>query len=250
MKTSQKGLIALCLSLVLLLSACSGGAYTLTYSNGAYRNEKQNAAFVLAPLCYRAASALTDETVAVIKSSYGKDVPLYAIEGMDTAKWLTDDQFDVYCNEQLALPSLSQMNASYVTLSYITYPFEIGRIEKAAEIADLVDRYENGTSIPAAKIIPPPENRFELLFFSNTYKGLAYSLEYWKFSEEVLVHAKLTEDGQIPNLYPGVTATIEVVNGVSEAVFHLGSGLVYDRTQDLFFPMGTQLESYFTGVTQ
>ena len=250
MNAFKKRLAVLCLSLILLLTSCSGGAYDLIYSNGAYRNEKQNTAFVLAPLCYRAVSALTEETVAVIKNSYGSDVPLYAIEGMDTTKWLTDEQFDVYCDENLALPKLSQMNTVYITLSYITYPFEIGRIEKASEIADLVGRYENGTSIPASKIIPAPENRFELLFFSSTYQGIAYSLEYWKFSEEVLVHAKLTENGEIPNLYPGVTATVEVVNGVSEAVFHLGTGLVYDRTQDLFFPMGSQLESYFTGVAQ
>ena len=69
-------------------------------------------------------------------------------------------------------------------------------------------------------------------------------------SDSETAKAKLTENGEIPDLYPGVTATVEVVNGVSEAVFHLGTGLVYDRTQDLFFPMGSQLESYFTGVAQ
>ena len=250
MKHSVVRLLALALACMALLSSCSGGAFTLTYSNGAYRNEKQGVAYRWAPTNYRAVSAKTDETVAVIKSERSADVPLYAIGDMDPALFLTDSTYSIYYSEKTTLPTLAELKPTYVTLSFMTYAFEIGRIENKAEIDDLVEIYSKGTTVPAAKVIPSPESRYELLFFSDTYKGISYALEYWKFAEEVVLYTRLTAEGGIPDTYPGIHATIEEVSGERVAVFHLGSGLVYDRSQDCFYAIGSILESYFTSSAQ
>ena len=226
-----------------LLTSCAGGAVKLTYENGAYRNEKSGLAFVTAPICYRAVSRRSDEVIAKIAAKQGSDVLLYAIDGMDSSKWLTDDSFAVYYGEAAGLPTLRGMQCSRATLCMSgSYTYPLGTIEKQEEIDDLVEIYELGTTVPSSKIIPQPEKRYELLFLSELYPGLAYSLEYWKFNEEVYVYTPLDENGEIPDLYPGIRA--EIVNG--EARFQLGTSLVYDRSADRCYAIGNILESYLT----
>ena len=90
----RTAMLCLLLAGLTLLTSC-GGAAELHYADGAYRNEKDGTAFVLAPLCYRALSSLEDEEIARIVGTRNEK-PLYAIEGMDSALWLTDENFDLY----------------------------------------------------------------------------------------------------------------------------------------------------------
>lgn len=239
----EKRTAVLCLLLVCaaLLVSC-GGATELTYENGAYRNEKSGAAYVMAPLCYRAISRLDAEEIAKIVGTKSEKI-LYAIEGLDSSLWLTDENFDLYYSETLNLPELWEMNVTDISLCLSgAYAVPVATIEQAAQIADVVETYEKGTTIPGDKVIPQPETRYEMLFLSSDYPGIAYVLEYWKFAQEVDVYAKLNEDGSVPDLYPGIKSEI---NEQGEAVFHLGENLVYDRANDCFYAVGGVLESYF-----
>ena len=81
-----------------------------------------------------------------------------------------------------------------------------------------------------------------MVFSSDTYTGVLYVLECWRFTDDVKVYAKLDANGQIPaDLYPGIQA--EIVNG--EAVFNLGKTLVYDRYTELCYPLGSAYDAYF-----
>ena len=250
MKKTKIRLLSLLLAALALLTACSGGAFDLTYSDGAYRNAKKEVAFYAAPVCYRAVSILDNEAAAVLKSDYADNVVLYAVYGMDTLSWLADEDFMLYYEDRITLPTLRQMNPSYVTLSYVSYPVEISRLESAASLNTLITLYETTPAIPGDRIssaIPEARDRYELLFFTKEaqYAGISYSLEYWKFDEEVAVYSRLNADGTAPDTCPGVTPTIEEVSGERVAVFRLGTGLVYDRSAHCFYPFGSQLEDLF-----
>lgn len=230
-------LILLCIT---LFTACSRGAIKLKYENGAYRNADKDMAFRCAPICYRASSALLDDgAVAVLVSDYDTDKHLYAIENADPAKWLSSEDFTLYCADGVLLPSLAQMKPTLITNSQAG--FGVSVIHDEAIIADLIETYEKGTTVPSAKIIPSVAERYEMVFSSDIYKGVLYVLECWRFTEDVKVFAKLTDDGKIPELYPGLQA--EIVNG--EAVFHLGKTLVYDRSAEVCYPIGNSLNDYF-----
>lgn len=232
---------ALVLLLAIMLSACSGGAVKLQYENGAYRNAEKGLAFRCAPICYRAASAMVDDgAVAILKSDYDADVMLYAIEGLDSKLWMASEDHTLYCGDGVVLPTLAQMKPTLVTNSQAG--FGIAVISDAREIADLIETYEKGSTVPSVKIIPVPQERYEMVFSSDTYTGVLYVLECWRFTDDVKVYAKLDANGQIPaDLYPGIQA--EIVNG--EAVFNLGKTLVYDRYTELCYPLGSAYDAYF-----
>ncbi len=240
---------ALLLVLAALLSACSAGAMELKFENGALRDEKNDVTFLSAPFNYKAVAIEPDRQVAIIKTSKGADVPLYAVEGMDRAKWIAREDYTLYYRSDVSLPTLREMQVTYVTVSRVSgTALEAGRLESRAEIDDLVETYEQGTTIPRDKVTVTPAARFELLFFSDTYAGISYSLEYWKFDSEVIVYAALTESGEIPSLYPGISASIEEVSGERVAVFRLGKGLIYDRVQNCVYAVGSVVEDYFNAA--
>lgn len=250
MKTMRKiRTFALLLALAALLTACSAGAMELKFENGALRDEKNEVAFLTAPFNYKAVAVDPDRQVAIIKTSKGADVPLYAVEGMDRTKWLAKEDYTLYYSADVKLPTLSEMQVTYVAVSRVSSAaLETGRLESKAEIDDLVETYEQGTTIPRDKVTATPSARFELLFFSDTYAGISYSLEYWKFDSEVVVYAALTESGEIPSLYPGINASIEEISGERVAVFRLGKGLIYDRVQNCVYAVGSVVEDYFNAA--
>ena len=237
---SVRAIAFLLLCLVLFTACASKGAVTLKYENGAYRNAEKGMAFLCAPICYRASSARVSEgAVAVLVSDYADNKYLYAIDNADSAKWLSTEDFTLYCAEGILLPSLAQMQPTLITNAQAG--FGVSVINDELIIADIVETYEKGTTVPRAKIIPPVDERYEMVFSSDIYKGVLYVLECWRFTEDVKVYAKLTADGSVPDYYPGIQA--EIVNG--EAVFNLGKTLIYDRAADTCYPIGSSYNDYF-----
>ena len=221
----------------------------LKFENGALRDEKNEVTFLSAPFNYKAVAIDPNRQVAIIKTSKGADVPLYAVKGMDRTQWIAREDYTLYYRSDVQLPTLSEMQVTSIAVSRVsTNALETGRLESKAEIDDLVETYEQGTTIPRDKVTASPAARFELLFFSDTYEGIAYSLEYWKFDSEVVIYAALTESGEVPSLYPGIRATIEEISGERVAVFHLGKGLIYDRMQNCVYAVGSVVEDYFNAA--
>ncbi len=241
MKKNCLASVLLLLTVAILLSACAGGAPTLEFENGAFRDSNKELAFHCAPVCYRAASANDqDDAVAIVKSPLHGEAPLYTVEGMDASIWLSSADHTLYYAEGTELPSLAQLKPTLVANALAG--FSVSVISDARTIADLVEIYEKGTTVPRQKIIPMHEERYEMVFSSDTYVGILYVLECWRFTEDVLVYAKLDANGQIPaDLYPGIHA--EIVNG--EAVFNLGKTIVYDRYADVCYPVGSAYDAYF-----
>lgn len=215
-------LLALLLACAALFSACGKKTYTLTYVDDMFENAKKELAFTEAPVCYRAASALKGETIAIISGFRTNDISLYAIEGMDADEFLTDDQFTLYYEKNVKLPTLTEMNTSHISLSELgnDVPMEIDRLEDAAMIGELVTMISSGTSYPAQKLAAYSPKRFEILFFSQDYEGIIYVLEYWKY------------DGKTTFLNDGQEIDV-------------GKGVVYDRATDCFYIMGDVLENHF-----
>lgn len=221
-KRTSLCLLALLLACAALLSACGRGAYTLTYADGAFENAKKELAFIQAPMCYRATSALKGEIVANISGFRPNDIPLYAIDGMDADEFLTDDSFTLYYEKNVKLPTLTELNTSHISLSELgnTVPMEIDRLEDPAAIGELITMLTTGNSYPAQMLSAYSHKRFELLFFSQDYEGIIYVLEYWK--------------------YTGKTTFLD--NGQE---IDVGKGVVYDRSADRFYIMGDVLENHF-----
>ena len=219
-----RGMAALLACLSLLVS-CGKKAYPLTYEDGVFKNEQKEAAFLEAPLCYRACSALKSTTVANISGLRVEDIPLYAIENADSTLYLTDDSYTLYYSESLSLPTLAEMKPYYISLGS---PGDNSATEldaltenEQAQIDDLVEILTVGTSYPAQKLSAyTPESRFELLFLSKEYPAFFYVLEYWKFTD-----------------------TTTFMDGDQEIT--VKKGVVYDRATGRFFIMGSILEDYF-----
>ena len=216
---------ALLLALLCLLPSCGKGAYDLTLEDGVFQNEKKEIAFVEAPSCYRACSALTGETVANITGLWSEDLPLYAIDGISPEDYLTDASYTLYYNQNLTLPTLAEMKPYYVAAAYpgsnSAQEGDALTENEQAQINDLVEILTVGTSYSASKISAYTyENRFELLFFSKEYPGFFYVLEYWKYAEP-----------------------ITFMDGDKEIT--VKKGVVYNRAENRFYVMGSILEDYF-----
>ncbi len=250
--TKRNSILRLVASLLLLcslLASCKGGAYKLSFQDGAYVNEKKGKTFYAAPYSYRVLEIkdLGRVNATIVVDKFKTD--LFALKSMDPAHWLSDEEFNLYYSSEVALPKLKEMQVNKIALVQkgVAYNQVMASITNSAMIADSVEFCTTGTTIPAEKITlnPDTDTAYELIFFSALYPDIAYAMEYWTFSQNVYVYAKLTDDGQIPDLYPGIKAEIVTVAGERVARFDLGDGLVYDRDADVCYAVGKVLESYF-----
>ncbi len=241
--------LAACLLLLCsLLASCKGGSYTLFYKDGKYVNEKMEKTFYAAPYSYRVLEIKDLKKVSATIDMGKEKVDLYALKSMDSSHWLSDEDFNLYYSNGVTLPKLQDMQVNRISLVQKgAYNQVMASITNTAMILDSVEFCTTGTTVPAEKITlnPDTDTAYELLFFSALYPDIAYAMEYWTFSQNVYIYAKLTDDGQIPNLYPGIEAEIVTVEGERVAKFNLGNGLVYDRDADVCYAVGKVLESYF-----
>ena len=228
----KKGLLlrisSLFVASLLLFCACSKKAPNLTYKDGIYQNEAGDAFFCKASMNYRAQSILRDTVIFNLSRPTGQELtPLYAIDGLPSSDWLTDDSFTLYHNSTITLPSLAEMNpnAVYMRLSGDPTGSLLGYLdeENKNEIDDLVEILTNGTSHPGSKIAVAPTECYELLFESAEYPGFFFVLEYWAYDEGTKC---IDEAGEI----------------------EIKKGIVYDIETDRFFVMGEILEGYFNAA--
>lgn len=207
----------LCLS-ACLLCACAGSGTALTYGDGAYRSRDGKTAYLEAPVTYYALSALTDKTVATINRTGASDIPLYAIEGAEKSRYLTDGDLMLYYAEGTTLPTLAELGATKLTL-YAYAENRTGRKPMATltnqeQVADLVRRATEDEKIPAHSITAELYHRMELLFTAEGNTAFGIMLEYRKFSVDI--------DGH-------------------------GMNFIYDRITRTYTPVGDVLENYFIG---
>lgn len=246
--------LALLVLLSCLLGACSKQSVALTYRDGAFRSANGKLAFREAPAIYYALSALTNDEIAVIRRDGMSDIPLYEIEHCSTARYLADASLFLYYAEGETLPTLAELGASRIAL----YQYSDNRVmrqlvstlEDADRVSDLVGLAVDGVKIPAQKVTGELYHRMELLFLSNSYAGFGMMLEYRKLVEELAVYAPLNTDGSAPDLYPGVTPTVETVAGEQVAVWRLGTNFIYDSVAQTYTPVWDVLENYFIGDSE
>ena len=218
--------LALALACLSLLCACAQKAPKLHFENGSFRGKisaKTEVAYQMAPDTYRANSVFPDEVIFLATGYLSTDIPLYAIEGADSALLLTDENFVLYHNESYTLPSLAEMKPFAVSVCETggNLASEVDRLENEEAISGIINLLETEASHPKQSLDAyNVSQRFELLFHSEEYPAFDYVLEYWKYDEPV-----------------------SFVNGDTEIT--VAKGVVYDRAARCFYVIGEQLESYF-----
>ena len=221
-------LLALILVCAALFSACGERTVELKLENGAFRNTKNGVAYREASANYRATSLLEGEVLFLATGVLSDGVPLYAIENIDSKNFITDENYTLYYNEAITLPTLAEMKPYIISccVSNGNMAQELGRLDEndQAAIDDLVDILTQGTTFPKEKLLGYSYDRYELLFHSKEYPGFFYVLEYWKYEE-----------------------SFTFTDGDRE--YSIGKGVVYDRGNDCFYIMGDILENYFDNAS-
>jgi len=228
----KKGILlrpaALLMATLFLFCACANKSQTLTYKDGAYQSGNGDTSFCKAPLNYRAQSIVKGTVIFNLSRSSKRDpIPLYAIDGLSTTDWLTDENFTLYYNSDRTLPTLTEMNPCAISLRLSGDPTgtTLGYLgeDQTIAISDLMEILTKGTSHPGNKISVPHTECYELLFESKQYPGIFYVLQYLTYDESIR--------------YIDENETIEVKKGV-----------VYDVDADRFYVMGEILEDYFNNA--
>ena len=214
---------ALLLACIALFSACGKQAPKLKLEDGAYRTKK-DAAYCEAPSIYRATSVLDNEAVYIATGGTPDTFPLYAIENGDPNKWLADENYTLFYSESVSLPTLAEMKPYAISLCWIVNgsPQERAKLDgnHREQVEELVNLLTEGKSYPKDMLLLTEHESFELVFHSEEYPEFYYVLQYWKF--------------QTPFVYSDGEKNITVETGV-----------VYDRHNGCFYPIGDVLEEYF-----
>lgn len=215
---------------VLLISSCrkGSGTATFTYQDRKYCDGNTGVCYSIAPDRYHAATYAEDDIVGIYRDKQGKAYCFYAVEGLEGI--LTDESHLLYVADGVTLPTLSGMGVSLIDVCRSdVYTVSVATIDDAETLESVIRSCESEAALDYEKIHLTATERYDLVFTSSKesgYPNLCYTLEYLTFAEEVLIYAPLTAGGEIPDLYPGIPASI----AEGTAVFHFGKQLIYDRT--------------------
>lgn len=214
---------ALLMASLLLLGSCTGKPRALSYKDGVY--QAGDVSYCQASMNYRAQSLIKGTVIYNLSRSSKKEfIPLYAIEGLSTDDWLADENYTLYHNPSITLPTLSEMNPCSISILLAGDPTGtvLGHLgeDRQDAIDDLLEILTVGTSYSGDRIAYTPTEYYELLFESEEHPGIFYVLEYWTYGDDVKY---LDENGQI----------------------EVKKGIVYDVTANRFYVMGEILENYF-----
>ena len=215
--------IALFLVLATVLLVFMGRTPKLTLEDGAYRARK-SVAYLEAPSLYRASAVLNNKAVYLATGGVPDPFPLYAIENADSDHWLADENYTLFYSESTKLPTLAEMDPYAISLCWMVNGTaqERARLDQthSEQVDELVRLLTEGPSYPKGTLLLTEHDSVELLFHSEAYPEFYYVLQYWKF--------------QTPFVYSDGEQTVTIETGV-----------VYDRYNGCFYPIGDVLEAYF-----
>ena len=214
---------ALFLVLASLLLVLKARTPKLTMEDGAYR-AKKSVAYQEAPSLYRASSILNNEAVYLAKGGVSDSFPLYAIENSNPKHWLADENYTLFYSTSKKLPTLAEMSPYAISLCWMVNGTaqERARLDQthSEQVDELVRLLTEGPSYPKGTLELTEHDSVELLFHSEEYPEFYYVLQYWKF--------------QTPFVYFDGEQNVTIETGV-----------VYDRYNGRFYPIGDVLEEYF-----
>ncbi len=214
------------LALLMILSSCSSTA-KFQQVRGGYLYSKKNILYVPAPDCYRSTGYYEDDLVGTYTSPGGTVKNFYLLSELEGA--ITDNDYYVYLPEEQSLPSFGDLTLTGAQLCLsdaLTVPVVSYSVTEAEVLRNAV---LNGSPFPHGRINVKVQSRYDLIFSIADYP-LTYQLIYQEFSESILLYEPLTESGDIPDLYPGVPAVKQTLEGEEIAVFDFGTQILYDRT--------------------
>jgi hypothetical protein len=165
---------------------------------------------------------------------------------------ITTAHCEVFCAVGTTMPTLAQMAPTKIHVCRtVELTYQLAVIENAAEIAALVDTYENTRGFKKSiEMDGMTVERYDLKFESATYPGIYYCLTYWRFPEDVLIYELIEDFDNFEILYPNATVTTEAYEDEKYAVYNFGKNIIYNRTTGLCYPAGEIIENYLRGPVQ
>ena len=225
--------LAFALALLSVFSACSR-AVSFSMERGAYRNGKTGTVYTPAPESYRSVGYFEDALAGTYRSPSGNVISFYRME--DTDGWLTDADHCIYLPEGASLPAFGELglaSASLCLSNAITVPI---RDFDATEAERFRNGVLNGAAFSYSRVNAERGEQYVLVFHASDLP-VSYQLIYRELKTELLIYEPLTDNGEIPDLYPGITAEKAVVSGEEVAVFHFGTQFLYDRLAGTCYPI-------------
>ncbi len=244
MKSAVKILAAL-LCTVLLLASCSGGP-ALKYENGVYTDAKTGNAYVHAPAYYEAIGYLEDSEIG--RLSPKSNVKVYPINGVDPAKMICTQNYEVLLAKGTVLPELWDLD---VTAAHICKTVEISyayaTVANADELAYLVSCYGGETFAGSEIGASAKKEKYDLKFEARDLSGVYYCLTYWRFTEDVLIYEDIDSPDTFEPSYR-VPYTLETYdNGAYYVAYNFGREILYNRTTDTACAIDDTLAVYLDG---
>lgn len=236
------------LSVLMLFCSCGKKSPAMEYNkaNDTYTNPKTNIAYRPAPACYEA----TSRAGAVARLSKSKDaqMQLYAIQGVDTSRYLSGYYYELFYASDVTLPTLRELGAEKALFSKSQIrDYAFSQIDDAAVLSKLVELYE-GVSIDEDLLIFEDGTvrslDYTLKFASSDYAMMNYLVDYYSYSKELTVWEPIDSVVDFPIVYQGFEVTVEEENGQLYAVYHLGTDFLCDRVTRNFYPIGDVLKGY------
>ncbi len=149
-------------------------------TSGGYVDGRTGITYFDAPGCYEPV-AIGEEYAKLTYDGQG-GVVLHEVGGLDPAKWLCEEGKTVFYAEGETLPTLGEMAPEKVYLCIEDVnTLVLSTVTEAADIAALIDVWENGREVPYSGAEPTINLRVK--FESSAYPSLYYSLIYLEYSD-------------------------------------------------------------------
>lgn len=251
MKRFLLRILPLVLGALMLFSACAKPP-EFERENGVYAYEKGGVSYVPAPMYYEAIGFKEGSEIARIKQKGLEDILMYPIEGVDPSSMITTANCEVFCAVGVTMPTLGEMAPTKINICRtVEITYQLAVIENAAEIAALVEVYENTRGFKKSiEMDAMTVERYDLKFESETVPGIYYCLTYWRFPEDVLIYELIDDFESFEILYPNAEVTTDTYEDEKYAVYNFGKNIIYNRTTGLCYPAGEVIENYLRGPVQ
>lgn len=156
----------------MLLTSCAR-RLTVEDNGGAYYDKKDDVKYYLASPCYEPITVGEDRYAKAGKNDF------FEIEGLDPDKWLCRKDGAVYYAEGVKLPTLDEMDITYVDVTYES--MTVGKIIDDGQIDELIETFTEGESYYYANV--KADISWGVKFF-DTRLGIAYSIVYLEYAED------------------------------------------------------------------